>query len=702
MVTKPDCLPKGTVLNSGTARYTIIEVVGSGGFGITYKASVPLKIRHIATRATVAIKELFIADDCTRDVSGPSSMTVSTSGSGVQRFRNAMSDFLSEAKRLQSLSDRNPNIVNVNEVFEANGTAYYVMEYLNGPSLRDYVKSRGQLSEEETLDIILPIVRAVKFLHSQRIMHLDIKPANIVMVQDEEEEGLRPVLIDFGQSKHYGSDGKATYTVATAGISEGYAPVEQYAGIKTFSPEADIYALAATILFCLTGKRPPRSVEMTPHAIEQTLPAGISSNLRSALHSALEMNPESRTHSAQALLASLSDYTTPITPPESDTDNDCGDYEPDNNGATDTPGTNAPTSDRNNGGQTPPPDSGEPDKSASRSFPRSFLVIIGIVIAVITATLLLDPFTHAPTPGETGPDSTGIDSIDIDSIDNDSIDSIDSISKASQPFTHCAIIVADSIPIYKEASASSPRLITAWNKDYDIFEYKWISKYDSLKTDPEGWDDSYVDAQAGWDPMPILETKQHSGFIKIGLSVSNIFDTSLETGHGWIVKNATRQIPVEPIDTAYLKRYTVHRKHHADAIVNSYYGPEGWDTRILLVGEKKGDVIVFDKGYLYSFLANSNAHTPKRGLQFKKIREGDFEVDHPLFGSNLWNYKVPVLSIVSDEDFQNHFTFSNMSEQDLKLLLEKCTPLKYPYYAYQVNGIIYHISTGPIIKDNDQ
>lgn len=117
------------------------------------------------------------------------------------------------------------------------------------------------MKEENISSIINPIIEAVQYLHGNRMTHLDIKPDNIMLSHDENGNS-RPVLIDFGLSKHYDKNGKPTSTINTLGCSDGYAPVEQYAGITTFSPSADIYALGATMWFCLTGMNPKRSSDL--------------------------------------------------------------------------------------------------------------------------------------------------------------------------------------------------------------------------------------------------------------------------------------------------------------------------------------------------------------------------------------------------------------------------------------------------------
>lgn len=246
-----DVLPVGSVLRSGKREYRVEAVLGKGGFGITYKVSAMEQVGRIPVRVEFAMKEFFM-DRCLRDASGKVS-TAATKGEAA----DGLKDFISEARRLNSLCGQCRNIVPVDEVFEANGTACYVMEFLDGGSLADYVKKHGALSVGAAKKILKPVADAVAFLHSNRITHLDIKPGNIMFRSNGE-----PVLIDFGLAKHYDRRGNATTTVRTLAYSAGFSPAEQYVGLKQFSPQSDVYALAATFANMLTGKTPPEAIDL--------------------------------------------------------------------------------------------------------------------------------------------------------------------------------------------------------------------------------------------------------------------------------------------------------------------------------------------------------------------------------------------------------------------------------------------------------
>ncbi len=207
-------------------------------------------------------------------------------------------------RRLQKIGVSHPNIVSVNEVFEANNTAYYVMEYIDGESLRSYVQRNGPLGEAGLRRLLLPVMDAVEALHAERLTHLDIKPDNIMLAR-RKDGSIRPVLIDFGLAKHYGADGTPTSTVNTLGCSAGYSPMEQYMGIRTFSPTADVYALGATMLYCLTGETPCVANEITSDDISGAIPAGVSEALRHTISEAMEASARARTQSVRAMVGNL-------------------------------------------------------------------------------------------------------------------------------------------------------------------------------------------------------------------------------------------------------------------------------------------------------------------------------------------------------------------------------------------------------------
>lgn len=294
-------LPIGAKLQSPKRVYTVEQVLGQGGFGITYKVSANIRVDNVVARTSFAVKEFFMKESCERD----SHDSVCYSSPVKDKVEESKRDFLAEAQRLNKISLEHPNLIHVNEVFEANNTVYYVMEYLDGGSLRNYVRQHGALAEHEALEMMKPIFKAVDFLHQNLMTHLDIKPDNIMLKRDADSGKIIPVLIDFGLSKHYDKNGKPTSSIRILGCSDGYAPMEQYVGINTFTPQADVYALAATLLFTLTGKDPVIATELSKDNIVTSLPESVCSKVKEAIVSAMKMRKEERTQSVRLFIENL-------------------------------------------------------------------------------------------------------------------------------------------------------------------------------------------------------------------------------------------------------------------------------------------------------------------------------------------------------------------------------------------------------------
>lgn len=301
-----NALEKGTILKSPKHTYKIEEVLGFGGFGITYKVSAEIKVGNIPVKTFFCIKEHYMEDCCYRE--NKDEISVSKTQKGV--YADSLADFKSEASRLNSLSGKHKGIVRVNEVFNANNTVYYVMEYLNGKSIRNVVNENGPYSEENALHIISEVGSAIAFLHSQTINHLDIKPDNIMLHDYGTGNGPYPVLIDFGLAKHYDSKGNPTSTIRLHGCSEGYSPIEQYVKIDKFSPVTDVYSLAATLYFMLTGKNPPIALEVKEDNIVEALTGKASARSIEAIAKAMRSNKEQRSQNVNDFLNALTPMST--------------------------------------------------------------------------------------------------------------------------------------------------------------------------------------------------------------------------------------------------------------------------------------------------------------------------------------------------------------------------------------------------------
>lgn len=281
-------LKQGATLQGG--KYTIKRMLGQGGFGITY-----LGIQTGLGRQ-VAIKEFFMKEHCNRDAS---TSRVSVGSSGARQMVDAYRQkFLKEARTLAEMDNR--HIVRIHDVFEENDTAYYVMEYVDGGSLNDLVKRRGSLPEAEALGYIRQLADALAYIHGRRIMHLDVKPGNIMLRPDGEL-----VLIDFGIAKHYDSGNRET-SGTPVGHSPGYAPMEQYqeGGVREFSPATDIYSMGATLYFLLTTTAPPSAQEVYENGLPP-LPRFVSPAVCRAVEQAMQPSRKKRLQSVAEFLALL-------------------------------------------------------------------------------------------------------------------------------------------------------------------------------------------------------------------------------------------------------------------------------------------------------------------------------------------------------------------------------------------------------------
>ena len=289
-------LQPGSTLQNG--KYEIQRVLGQGGFGVTY-----LALQQGLNRI-VAIKEFFMENFCVRNAD-THHVTIATEGSRelVERYRNK---FLKEARNIAKLE--HPNIVSIIDVFEENSTAYYVMKYAQNGSLDDKVKREGHLSEADATRYILKIANALRFVHQHKMTHLDVKPANILLSDNDE-----PWLIDFGLSKQYDTKTGEQTSSTPLGYSPGYAPIEQYmaGGAGTFSPESDIYSLGATFYKLLTGNTPPDASTVANNGIPvQELHAKkVSQRAISVIFQAMEPLCKDRLHDMDSFIQMLEEET---------------------------------------------------------------------------------------------------------------------------------------------------------------------------------------------------------------------------------------------------------------------------------------------------------------------------------------------------------------------------------------------------------
>ena len=279
----------GTILH-GT--YRIDSYLSSGGFGNTYIAT------NIEFDEKYAIKEFFMKGVTERD---ETSCLVSVSNANnYQQFEEQREKFKKEARRLRKL--KNEHIVKVHDLFEENGTAYYVMDYIDGESLAEKMKKTGRpLPEEEVRTILLQILGALKEVHQNEIWHLDLKPGNIML-----DKSGNAYLIDFGASKQIRANGGMTTSTALC-YTPGYAPIEQIGQMyDRFGPWTDIYALGATVYNLLTNQNPPMGVDIEDEEdVAFKFPKEVSDEMRHEVIWMMQPKRKARPQSVDEIFAAI-------------------------------------------------------------------------------------------------------------------------------------------------------------------------------------------------------------------------------------------------------------------------------------------------------------------------------------------------------------------------------------------------------------
>lgn len=288
-------LKQGSTLKGG--KYKIVKMLGQGTFGITYLAQTRIsmdgQLGKMDVNVNVTIKEFFMSDLNNRSADGTNVEKTSST-----LVKNYLSKFRREAENLAKL--HHPNIVKVLEVFDENNTTYYVMEYIDGETIDDLIKSKGHLSEREALDITRHVCAALSYMHEHKMLHLDLKPKNLM----RNSEG-NIFLIDFGLAKQYTEDGEPESSTSIGLGTPGYAPIEQanYKKDGSFPVTLDIYALGASLYKMLVGKTPPEASFVLNEGLplSQLKSMGVSDGTIDIVKKAMAPMKKERYQSVQAL-----------------------------------------------------------------------------------------------------------------------------------------------------------------------------------------------------------------------------------------------------------------------------------------------------------------------------------------------------------------------------------------------------------------
>lgn len=298
----PLALKPGSILGG---KYIVGRVLGEGGFGITYTA------QDYDTKQIVAIKEFFPSAIVTRT----SLVSVSLiSDNMLDSFNEGKKNFLAEAETISRFNGLE-NICDIYSYFEENGTAYFAMEYIDGIGLDSYIKQKGScLSFEDAMGLIIPVMHALSHVHEKGIIHRDISPDNIMVTPQG-----KTMLIDFGAARYSMGEKSRSLDVI---LKHGFAPREQYARHGRQGPFTDVYAVAATFYYSITGKVPPDAIERTE--LDELLPpsahgARLPKKAEQALMKALAVNYGDRymkmSEFAQALSEAASAKEEPSVKP---------------------------------------------------------------------------------------------------------------------------------------------------------------------------------------------------------------------------------------------------------------------------------------------------------------------------------------------------------------------------------------------------
>ena len=289
-------LPMGTIL---AGKYLVGRVLGQGGFGITYVGW------DIALERKVAIKEYYPSGQVSRNP-GSRGLTWYTSVQSQQAKQNGTQIFLKEARKMSKVDDI-PNVVRVRDLFQENETAYIVMDFVEGETLKARLEKTGPLPWEQAKGIFLPAIQAMEQVHQAGLVHRDISPDNLMLTPDGKVK-----ILDLGAAKDLSINSGASSMQVAKG---GFSPFEQYTQRGSSGPWTDVYAMAATVYYTLTGKLPPvatdRVVEDTISWEEPGLKA-LSALALEALQKAMVISAKNRMQSMEELEKGL--YSTAVKP----------------------------------------------------------------------------------------------------------------------------------------------------------------------------------------------------------------------------------------------------------------------------------------------------------------------------------------------------------------------------------------------------
>ena len=289
-------LPYGAILNG---RYIVGKMLGQGGFGITYIGW------DLAMERKVAIKEYYPSGQVSRNP-GSRDLTWYTNEQSRQARQNGMQMFLKEARKMSKV-DNLTNVVRVRDIFQENETAYIVMDFVEGETLKARLDKTGPLTWKQAKDIFLPAIQAMEQVHQAGLVHRDISPDNLMLMPDG-----RVMILDLGAAKDLAINKGASSAMVVKG---GFSPPEQYAQQGGSGSWTDVYAMAATMYHSLTGVVPPTAVDrMQGEPVNWALleTGGVPNHVIAALQNAMKLNARERTQAMAELLRQCQSETAVV------------------------------------------------------------------------------------------------------------------------------------------------------------------------------------------------------------------------------------------------------------------------------------------------------------------------------------------------------------------------------------------------------
>ena len=304
-------LPSGTIIEGGKHPYRILDTISADSQGFTYHACFPAEGKagkEAGAGKDVVVREHFMSLCSDRGADGKS---VETPEDIISTVNDCLHGFEQASELRMQIASRHPSVINVIDSFKSNGTVYYVVEFLNGETLEEYVLKKGKLDIEEAIDLLTPVIHAVERFHAARSLHADITPRHMRFTTENGKRVL--VLFNLYNTIHFNEDGSKIWYVQPSACDDGYAAPEQYGEIEHFTPQTDVYSLAATLAFMITGEHVPDSRHFDEDAIREFLPPTLPETYASALIHAMEQETTQRTQSTTDFLTELG-RRTPVRP----------------------------------------------------------------------------------------------------------------------------------------------------------------------------------------------------------------------------------------------------------------------------------------------------------------------------------------------------------------------------------------------------